>query len=224
MSSCELYQACFAIAEVDTLTRLFVIPARDEPVAVILRRGPSRWYHVIKWETGRDAFTHGAWIKGRVYEEKCDISPDGRLFVYFVHQGSRVGTAFTHAWTAVSRVPWLSALAVWTQGTTYGGGGRFLDNRRLVVRSGCNRRPFIPESDSPVRGLEISVDAPAEMHSSDGEIGGADWSGRDNRGNVIFTRGGQLFRRKCGIDTVISDFENLKPDPRPAPEWATRPL
>jgi len=36
MSSCEICQACFAIAEVDTLTRLFVIPARDERVAEYL--------------------------------------------------------------------------------------------------------------------------------------------------------------------------------------------
>ena len=29
------------------MAKLFVIPARDEPMAVILRRGPSAWYHVI---------------------------------------------------------------------------------------------------------------------------------------------------------------------------------
>jgi hypothetical protein len=51
------------------MTRLFVITARDEPTAVILRRGPSDWYHVIQWHTCRDAFVHGAWFKGRIYEE-----------------------------------------------------------------------------------------------------------------------------------------------------------
>ncbi|HUE16440.1 MAG TPA: hypothetical protein VMR25_19860 [Planctomycetaceae bacterium] len=206
------------------MARLFVIPARDEPVAVILRRGASRWYHVIQWNTRSDTFIHGAWIKARIYEEKCDISPDGRLFVYFVHQGSRIGTEFTDAWTAVSRVPWLSALAVWPEGTTYGGGGRFLDDRRLVVRSAGEGKAFIPHSDAPVRGLEISVDDPAELHSSDGQIGGADWSGRDHRGDVIFTRGGQLFRRQSTDDVLVADFTQLEPDPQPAPEWATRPL
>src|ERR1700722_1113868 len=87
-----------------TMCRLFVIPARDVPVALILRRGPSQWSHVVRWNTTDDTFDHGAWIKGRIYEEKCDISPDGRFFVYFIHQGSRFGTRFTHAWTAVSRV------------------------------------------------------------------------------------------------------------------------
>ena len=35
------------------MARLFVITARDEPTAVILRRGPSDWYHVIQWHTRR---------------------------------------------------------------------------------------------------------------------------------------------------------------------------
>ena len=80
----------------------------------------------------RDRFVHGAWFKGRIYEEKCDVSPDGRLLLFFVHQGSRAGTQFTHAWTAISRVPWLQALVVWPQATTYSGGGRFIDNRSLA--------------------------------------------------------------------------------------------
>jgi len=79
-------------------------------------------------------FTNGAWIKGRIYEDKCDLSPDGKLFVYFVHQGSRAGTEFTDSWTAISRPPWLHALAAWPQGTTYGGGGRFVDNQKLALR------------------------------------------------------------------------------------------
>lgn len=88
---------------------LFVLPARDVPRAVILRRGPSRWYHVIDWDTANDRFVHGAWIKGRIYENSCDISPDGTLLLTSILQGSRGGTEFTHAWTAISRVPWLQA-------------------------------------------------------------------------------------------------------------------
>ena len=64
--------------------KLHVITARDEPIAVILRRGPSAWYHLILWQTRRDTFSNGAWFKGHIYEDKCDLSPDGSLFVYFV--------------------------------------------------------------------------------------------------------------------------------------------
>src|SRR5262245_16351464 len=110
--------------------QLFVIPARDKPVAIIIRRGPSAWYHLILWETrrkNRDLFTHGAWFRGRIFPEKCDLSPDGNLFVYFAFQGSRRGTVYQDSYTAVSRPPWLYAVALWPHGGTYGGGGRFLD-------------------------------------------------------------------------------------------------
>jgi hypothetical protein len=206
------------------MSRLFVIPARDEAVAVIFRRGPSRWYHIIQWNTRRDTFIHGAWIKGRIYEERCDISPDGRLLLYFIHQGGRWGTPYTNAWTAISRTPWLQALAVWPQGCTWAGGGRFLDNRRLAIRSVTGLPPFVPDSKGPIRGVEETPDAPAELHASDGEISNADWSGRDQRDNPIFTRGDRLYRRQPRGDFLLADFTELNPDPQPAPDWATRAL
>lgn len=114
-----------------TPCRLFVLRARDAPVAVILRRGPSKWYHVIRWHMKEDRFEFGAWFHGRIYEERCDLSPDGQLLVYFCHGGAH-RPGYTESWTAVSRAPWLYALGLWPWGSTWGGGGRFLDNRRLV--------------------------------------------------------------------------------------------
>src|SRR5262249_27737866 len=203
----------------DAMPRLFVIPARSHPTAVILRRGPSAWYHVIQWNTRRDQFVHGAWIKGRIYEENCDVSPDGRLLVYCVHQARRFRTAFTHAWTAISRVPWLQALVAWPQGTTYGGGGRFIDNRSLALRGILNP----PLEDFPLRGVQI-VDGDTPLHDPTDDVPGADWCGRDHDDQVIFSRAGQLFRRTKGNDTLVEDFTELSPDPQPAPDWAGRPL
>mgnify|MGYP007059409017 CR=1 FL=1 len=201
------------------MARLFVIVARAAPVAIVLRRGPTQWYHLIHWQTRKDAFTHGAWIKGRIYEERCDLSPDGRLFIYFVHQSSRSGTSLTHAWTAISRAPWLQALALWPQGTTYGGGGRFVDNRSVALRD----KMVSPHPDFPLGSLRV-VGAATEVHRSTDEVQGADWCGRDYAGHVVFTQGGKLFRRKKGSDSLLADFTDLKPRPEPAPKWATRPL
>ena len=201
------------------MTKLFVIQARSEPIAIILRRGPPRWYHLIEWQTRRDTFRHGAWIKGRIYEDKCDLSPDGRLFLYFVHQGSRGGTAFTHAWTAVSRTPWLEALTLWPQGTTYGGGGRFTDNRSIALRGVLDS----PHPDLPLGGLQI-VEAATNCQRSTEDVPDSDWCGRDFKGHIVFTRGGQLFRRTKDSENMIADFTDLEPDPKPAPEWATRKL
>jgi hypothetical protein len=206
---------------VKTPCRLFVIVARDAPLAVVLRRGPSSWFHVIRWDMQRDAFEHGAWIRGRIYEPKCDLSPDGELLLAFVHQGRRLTTSYSDSWTAVSRAPWLHALALWPQGTTYGGGGRFTGKRDLTIRYGV---PIAAHPDHPDAGLKVSFGSVAE-HVSTEHIEGADWAGRDSSKRVIFTRSGKLFRRATkGNDVEIADFNDLKPDPKDAPEWAQKPL
>lgn len=200
--------------------RLFVIPARDAHKAVILRRGPSKWYHIILWDTKRDQFEEGAWFKGRIYEEKCDLSPDGQVFVYFVHQGNRARTTYSHAWTAVSRPPWLHALTLWPDTDTYGGGGRFTGDRRLQIRGAADET----HPDHPVfRQLQVFSGSP-ELHSSTDEISGTDWSGRDHAGRVIFTRGGKVFRQEQSGENEIADFTDRVPDPQPPPVWAKQPV
>ena len=109
--------------------RIFVIPATEADVGVVFRRGPSAWYHLLKWDMAHDKFEPGVWLRGRIYPEKCDVSPDGALLLYLVHQGRRIGTSYTDAWTGVSRVPWITALALWPWGTkpaSFGRHGRFL--------------------------------------------------------------------------------------------------
>ena len=189
--------------------RLFIITAQKAPVALILRRGPAAWYHVILWNMSRDSFEHGSWIRGRIYEEKCDLSPDGKLFVYFILQGNRARSAYTHAWTAVSRPPWLTALALWPQGTTYGGGGRFTDNRRLVVRTGD---PPVPHPEHPGRGLKVIGGSPSKIVSAT----------HDHRGRNIYARSGKLYRCVDGREVELADFNGLRPDPQPPPALAHR--
>jgi hypothetical protein len=158
-------------------------------------------------------------VKGRIYEEKCDVSPDGQLLLYFILQGSRSGTEFTHAWTAISRVPWLEALVLWPQATTYGGGGRFIGNRSVALRGVLDA----PLKDFPLRGIEI-VDGETSVQQTTGEVPDTDWCGRDQEDRVIFTRAGKLFRRMKRSDALVADFTELTPNPQPAPEWAGRSL
>ncbi len=198
--------------------RLFVIPAKDAPLAVVIRRGPAAWTRLTLWETRGDTFTPGAWFRGRIYEEKCDLSPDGKLFVYAAHQGRRVTTSFTDSWTAVSRPPWLHALALWPMGTTYGGGGRFTGPRSLLLRGVSAAHP-----KHPPLGLEVK-NGPAEVHASTNEVADAEWSGRDCDGRLVFTRAGRVYLRARGGDVELADFTAERPDPTPAPDWAKRPL
>lgn len=203
--------------------RLFVIMAQLNPVAVILRRGPSAWYHLILWHTNRDEFESGAWFRGRIYKDRCHLSPDGNLFIYFALQGRKWNTSYQGAWTAISRPPWLHALALWPQGHTWGGGGRFLENRKVALWNGCCQ----PHPNHPPTGLEISS---GSGWSFDPDIAKAalsakqEWIGEDHAGYEIYAWQGKLFRCYSDGDVEIADFNGLEPDPQPAPEWAKAPL
>lgn len=199
--------------------RLFVIPAQAAPLAAVFRRGPSRWCQIIRWDMEHDAFMDGAWFKGRIYEERCDVSPDGSLLVYFCH-GGRMRPGYTDSWTAVSRLPWLYALALWPSTTgTYGGGGRFVGDRSLVLRNRFDRA----HPEHPPRGLDI-VDGDAPCHASTGEVEGADWSGYDHNRRLIFCRAGKVYRHTGRVDRELVDLNGRVPAPVPAPDWAQRPL
>lgn len=117
--------------ESDAPCRLFVYLAREAPTGVVLRRGPSDWVRMSIWHTDTDRFEHGQWLKGRVYERRCDVSADGSLFVAFVRQDGGKGSA--DSWVAVSRPPWFTALAVWLVGGTWHTGGFFPDRWSLWV-------------------------------------------------------------------------------------------
>jgi hypothetical protein len=204
--------------------RLFVVLAKDAPLGVVLRRGPAPWYHVILWHTDTDEFEHGAWFKGRIYEERCDLSPDGQLFLYFALQGSRWRTSYKGSWTAVSRPPWLQALVLWPQGDTWGGGGRFVGKRKVALWTGM---PSATHPDHPLVGLEAVSGYRADAGDSflmDGRLPEKEWSGHDQAGEHVFTSEGKLFRKRGRRPLELADFNGLKPDPQPAPEWASRPL
>jgi hypothetical protein len=113
--------------------RIYALIAAGARKAVVFRRGPSKCVLVLSWDLKTDTLHSGQWFKGRIYERRCDLSLDGELLAYFAarHHGP-LGT-----WTAVSRPPFLTALALWPKGDAYGGGGLFQDSRELHL----NHRP-----------------------------------------------------------------------------------
>lgn len=199
--------------------RLHIILANTRPRAVILRRGPSDWYHLVLWDTQQDTFDHGAWFRGRIYEERCDLSPDGELFLYFALQGNKWNTDYRGSWTAVSRPPWLAALTLWPQGDTWGGGGCFADNRKLILETGC----LDTHPRHPLRGLAATTGR-CNRETAKPEISGADWSGYDQRGFPIYTMAGRLYRQVDDDVQLLADFSSLEPNPTEAPDWAGEPL
>lgn len=72
--------------------RLHVILAREAPKAVVFRRGPTGQVCTLGWDLTSDAFTMGQWLKGRIYEYRSDLSPDGEHLIYFATDFRRPDT------------------------------------------------------------------------------------------------------------------------------------
>ena len=116
--------------------RLHVLLAREAATALVIRRGPSRHTAVIGWDRATDRFELGQWLYGRIYDRRCDLSPDGRHFVYFAMNG-RWDSKARGAWTAISRAPYLKAQTLLAKGDCWHGGGLFSTNKELWVNDGC---------------------------------------------------------------------------------------
>ncbi len=83
---------------------------------------------MIRWHTDTDTFEVGQWLHAKIFDLRCDISPDGQFVISFVARINRKTLAdkeFTYSWTTISRPPYFTALALWPKGDSWNGGGLF---------------------------------------------------------------------------------------------------
>lgn len=126
--------------------RLHALLARDSPMAVVFRRGPSHRVCVIGWDRKSDTFTEGEWLRGRIYERRSDLSADGRYLIYFALDGqwkSETGGA----WTAISRAPGLEAVTLLAKGDGWHGGGLLTRKHRYWLNDGSGHRVIHTSSE-----------------------------------------------------------------------------
>ncbi len=146
--------------------RLFILLAREAPIAVILRRGPSHWVQMIKWHTDTDKFEAGQWLKGRIYEHLCNLSPDGQFLIYHVSKPNTPSElGYEKEWTAISKPPYFSALALWPNGN----GGDFVNNS-VVVLNGYKRDAHPnhqPQGIKVIFSYESTEDLSAQIETKD---------------------------------------------------------
>jgi hypothetical protein len=115
--------------------RIHVLLAREAPVGLVIRRGPAKPVCSMLWDRQLDCFTLGQWMRGRIYERRCDLSPDGRHFLYFAMNG-RWTSKHRGSWTAISQTPYLKALTLLIKGDCWNGGGLFLSNNTFWLNDG----------------------------------------------------------------------------------------
>ena len=85
--------------------RIYAICATDAPVAALLVRTKG-WHLAARWDLESGKVTLGQWLRGNIYARRCDLSPNGEFLYCFAMKSGQ-------AYHAVSRLPWLTALAFW---------------------------------------------------------------------------------------------------------------
>lgn len=131
--------------------RLHGLLARDSTAALLIRRGPTRYACTIGWDRATDRFRVGQWLHGRIYERRSDLSPDGKHFLYFAHNG-RKNSETGGSWTALSSAPYLKAIGLWGKGDCWHGGGLFLSAHEYWINDGYGHKTLrMPEQLQPMR-------------------------------------------------------------------------
>ena len=148
--------------------RLQVLLARSAPIGIIFRRGPTRWVQLIKWNTKTDEFDPGQWFHGRLYAGRSDLSPDGSLLIYFAgkFQRNTPDEEQAYAWTAVSKPPYLTALARWPKDDCWHGGGLFTSAKDVFL----NHKPDSTKPDPKHLPKGIRVRPNPEARGEDDPI------------------------------------------------------
>ncbi|MEM9229599.1 MAG: hypothetical protein AAGB10_08340 [Pseudomonadota bacterium] len=211
--------------------RLHLYFARSASLAVILRQGPSRAYRMILWNHADDSFIDGQWLKSNIYIERCDISPDGRWFLYFALDGRQRSSALW-SFTAISRPPWFTALALYPQGDTWGGGGRFVDAKRYTVDTAVDPGDTLGRAAGTERVFRGTPDTHNTLgfHHRDGRRVNlrprdrAFWEGAEEPERPFETDGGRLYRTAGASRVLVRDFTDMQFEPIRAPyDWREEP-
>lgn len=212
------------------IIRLHLYFARDNSQAVILRQGPSKLCRLILWDRDNDTFEDGQWLRHKVYPERCDLSPDGRHFLYFALDGKWQSEA-KGSYTAISQPPWFTALALYPQGDTWGGGGAFIGNDRYLIHSCLPNSDIINRAKDLERVYQIAptTEIATGIVRADGSraplsrelrkriLEGDNWHSPID---LYDTLDGNLYRRNGDELQLIRDFTDMAFEPIRAPyDW-----
>jgi hypothetical protein len=136
-------------------------------VVAVFRRGPSQWAQVGRWDLAQNHYEPGAWLRGRIFPRRSDLSPDGRWLCYFAHQP---GATWQHGETyiALAKLPWLTALyatgtcGTWTRGYYFTEDGEcdHPDHENLPIPYGLRAMPIVQFANERRRGWQESPDSP----------------------------------------------------------------
>jgi hypothetical protein len=174
--------------------RIYCIPATEAPIVAVFRRGPTNWSHVGRWDLAAKQYEPGAWLGGRIFPRRSDLSPDGRYLCYFAHKPS---ATWEHgeAYVALSKLPWLTALhafrtcGTWTRGYCFAEvhGRDEPDAPDLPIPWGLRSIPIVQFANERRRGWAEAPDSPP----------------RDKRDTWDERRNARMQKRQPGGDRLL---------------------
>lgn len=152
--------------------RLYGLPASEAPVVAVLRRGPTQWSQVGRWDLTTGHYEPGAWFHGRLFPRRSDLSPDGRYLCCFAHD-PKARWEHGDSYVVVSRLPWLSALHAFGTCGTWSRGYFFAPMAdapamadaalRLPVPYGLQPIPVVQFANERRRGWVETHDSPPRL-------------------------------------------------------------
>ena len=158
---------CNSAMKAKVAPRIYCLPATKAPIVAVFRRGPTKWSHVGRWDLGERRYEPGAWLAGRIFPRRSDLSPDGRFLCYFAHKPSAI---WEHgdAYVALSKLPWLTALHAFATCGTWTRGYYFTEDTdsengedtKLPIPYGLRSIPVIQFANERRRGWEEARDSP----------------------------------------------------------------
>jgi hypothetical protein len=130
--------------------------ASEKCRGLFLYRRTNKTTYLISfnYEKKKDRLSLGSGFYGKLYPNRCDISPDGEDFIYFAMGSSlrKYGAKYT-CWTAVCKLPEIKAYLFIGQNDTWGGGGVFLNRHELYINRAAEGK-----AESKYNGYKITYD------------------------------------------------------------------
>jgi len=114
------------------------VAAEKHRIVLLYRKSNKVTYLIsLDYQRHKEYVQVGSRFYGRIYPNRCDISPDGTYFLYFAMGGSQKNyDKRLYCWTGICMPPSLSANMLFAHGDTWGGGGRFIDDRTIFISPG----------------------------------------------------------------------------------------
>lgn len=117
--------------------RGYVATKKNRIVFLYRKSNKITYLFLLNYQKNKENIQLGSCFHGKFYPNRCDLSPDGKYFLYFAMGNSQKQyDKKLFCWTGICIPPNIKANILFAQGDTWGGGGRFIDDKTIYISPG----------------------------------------------------------------------------------------